>query len=99
MKKSIKTLAVALTLVTGLAAAPAIYADESSGSQGSKMGSGMMGQDGMMGQGNMMGMMGQMNQMMATCNKMMKSMMDNHGMKKSHKPGHKNAPSKMDKNG
>ncbi|MGE0333885.1 MAG: hypothetical protein AB7Q76_01225 [Gammaproteobacteria bacterium] len=68
MRKSMKTLAVASTLIAGLAAAPALYAHDSEESGGSMMGPGMMGQSGMMG------MMGQMSEMMENCNKMMQSM-------------------------
>jgi len=93
MRKSIKTFAVALTLVTGLAAAPAIYADESAGSKGSMMGSGMMGQ------GGMMNMMGQMNQMMKNCNKMMKSMMDKKDSAKPNMQWRKGAPSRPKNDG
>ncbi len=69
MRKSVKTFLVASTLVAGLAIAPAIYAHDSPGSQGSMMGPGMMGQ------GGMMGMMGQMSQMMENCNKLMQGAM------------------------
>ena len=86
MKLNMKTLAVASALVIGLGAAPLVYAHDTGGSQGSMMGQGMMGQGGMMqggqggqmGQGGMMNMMGQVSQMMATCNQMMQKMMENH---------------------
>ncbi len=71
MRTQLKTLAVAATLVAGFAAAPAVYAHQSQGSQGS-----------MMGGGNMMGMMGQMNEMIGTCNKIMQGMMKNHDSEK-----------------
>lgn len=99
MRKSIKIFAVALMLVTGLAAAPAIYADESAGSKGSMMGAGKMGKGGMMGQGGMMNMMGQMNQMMANCNKMIESMMDKKDSAKPNKQWRKGAPSKPKNDG
>jgi hypothetical protein len=71
MRKHLKALLVAATLGAGLAAAPAIYAHDSSDSDGSTMGRGMMDKD---------GMMGQMSSMMETCNEMMQAMMDNeHG--------------------
>src|SRR3546814_15370118 len=85
MRKSMKTLAVASALIAGLAAAPALYAHDSEGSGGSKMGSGMMGQ------GGMMGMMGQTSEMMENCNKMMQSM--NHdGSGKPNEKWTKDAP-------
>ena len=71
MRTQLKTLAVAAALVAGFAAAPAVYAHQSQGSQGS-----------MMGGGNMMGMMGQMNEMIGTCNKIMQGMMKNHDSEK-----------------
>lgn len=73
MRRHLKALFVAATLGAGLAAAPAIYAHDSSGSDGSMMGRGMMGKDGMMG------MMEQMNSMMENCNEMMQAMMAGDG--------------------
>jgi Spy/CpxP family protein refolding chaperone len=67
MRKPVKTLLVASTLAAGVAAAPTIYARDSSGSDRSMMGQGMMGQD---------GMMGQMSSMMEHCNEMMQAMKD-----------------------
>ena len=80
MKIQLKALVIAGALFIGLAAAPSIYAHESQGSKGSMMGSSMMGG------GNMMGMMGQMNEMMETCNKMMQGMMKNHDAQKPTGP-------------
>jgi hypothetical protein len=74
MRKNLKTLLVASTLAAGLAAAPAIYAHDSDGANGSMMGRGMMGHGGMMGmmgQGGMMGPGG----MMENCSQMMQAMM------------------------
>ena len=80
MNIQLKALVVAGALIIGLAAAPSIYAHESQGSQGSMMGSGMVGG------GNMMGMMGRMKEMMETCNKMMQGMMKNHDAQKPTGP-------------
>jgi Spy/CpxP family protein refolding chaperone len=66
MQTNLKTLLVASTLAAGLAAAPALYADDSHGAGGSIMGRGMMGQG---------GMMGQMSSMMENCSQMMQAMM------------------------
>ncbi|MCR5857414.1 hypothetical protein [Mesorhizobium sp. J428] len=62
MRKLIKALAIASAVIAGLAAAPALYAHDSEGSDDAMMGSGMMG------------MMGQMSEMMEGCNRMMQSM-------------------------
>jgi hypothetical protein len=81
MRKNLKSLLAASTLLSGLVAAPVLYAqDEPATSQPPMTGQGMMGQGGMMqgGQG-MMNMMGQMSEMMETCNEMMKGMMANRG--------------------
>lgn len=81
MRKNLKSLLATSTLLAGLVAAPALYAqDEPATSQSPMTGQGMMGQGGMMqgGQG-MMNMMGQMSEMMETCNEMMKGMMANRG--------------------
>ncbi len=77
MKLNMKTLAVTSALVIGFGAAPLVYAHDTDGSQGSMMGQGMMGQG---------GMMGQMREMMETCNKMMQGMMEGHH---SQSPGGK----------
>lgn len=68
MRTQLKTLAAAAALVAGLAVAPAVYAHQSQGPRGSMMGGG--------------GMMGQMNEMMGTCNKMMQGMMKDHDSEK-----------------
>jgi membrane protease subunit (stomatin/prohibitin family) len=60
MRKHRKTLLVASTLALGLAAAPALYAHDSDGADGSMMGRGMMGQ---------------MSSMMKNCSQMMQAMM------------------------
>lgn len=95
MRKYLKTLAIASALVAGLAAAPALYAHDSSGSRerGATMGPGMMGKGGMMGQ------MGQMGQMMENCNKMMQSMMGGPGSGNPNMQRHMDAPSTPDKKG
>jgi len=86
MSKHLRTLAIGATIAAGLAAAPALYAqDYLRMPQGSMMGEGMMGEGGMMGMMgsmmsgmmNMMGMpggmgdMGNMGGMMEHCNAMM----------------------------
>ncbi|WP_137390410.1 hypothetical protein [Rhodoligotrophos defluvii] len=88
MRPNLKSLLAASTLLAGLVAAPALYAQNEPaapqspmlGQGGTQGGPGMMGQGGMMqgGQG-MMNMMGQMSEMMETCNEMMKGMMANRG--------------------
>src|SRR5258708_21336813 len=47
MRRHKRTLAVALVSLGAVAAAPALYADDSHGSHGSMMGRGMMGGSGM----------------------------------------------------
>lgn len=64
MRNRTKLLLVALALVTSLAAAPALFADDNHRDHG---------RDGMMGKGGMMGMMGSMMRMMEHCNQMMES--------------------------
>jgi hypothetical protein len=68
MHKNLKTLLIASMLAAGLAAAPAIYAQDSNGAGGSMMGRSMMGQ------GGMGGMMGKMSSMMESCSRMMQAM-------------------------
>ena len=70
MRKHLKVLLVASTMVVGFGLAPTIYAHASGGGDGSMMGRGMMGS--MM---NMMGMSGAMDE---RCNEMMQSMMGQH---------------------
>lgn len=65
MRKQTKVLLVASALVTSLAAAPALLAQDSRDH-------GMMGRDGMMGNGGMMGRMGSMMRMMDHCGQMMR---------------------------
>lgn len=67
MRKSTRALAIASVVIASLAAAPALYGQDSEESGGSMMGSGMMGQ------GGMMNMMGKMSEMMEDCNSMMQS--------------------------
>jgi hypothetical protein len=80
MNKHLKTLAAGAAIAAGLAAAPALYAqDYLSMPSGSMMGQDMMGQGGMMGKMgsvmsdmmNMMGMSGDMGGMTGHCNAMM----------------------------
>ncbi|WP_157505384.1 hypothetical protein [Geminicoccus roseus] len=71
MRYSMKLLAVAATLVAGLAGANALHAQDaptSNDKPDSMMGSGMMGNDGMMK------MMSRMSEMMENCNNMMQAM-------------------------
>lgn len=75
----LKTVLIASILAGGLAAAPAIYAHDSSSGSGSTMGRGMMGE------GGMMGMMGQMSSMMENCSQMMQAMMED-----GHEPARPN---------
>src|SRR3546814_7717624 len=77
MRNNPKSLLAASALVAGLVAAPALYAqDGPAASQPPMTGQGMMGQGNMMqGDQGMMNMMGQMREMMATCNEMMQGMM------------------------
>ena len=93
MRKHLKTTFAIAALAIGLLATATVMAHESESPKNSMMGQGMMGQgmmgQGMMGQNQMMGggmmnMMGQMSQMMETCNEMMQSRMDGHG--KSNDP-------------
>ena len=65
MRKQTKVLLVASALITSLAAAPALLAQDSRDH-------GMMGRDGMMGNGSMMGMMRSMSRMMDHCGRMMR---------------------------
>jgi len=73
MRKHLKALLVASTMVVGFGIAPTIYAHDSGGGDGSMRGRGMMGS--MM---NMMGMSGAMDGMHEHCNEMMQSMMGQH---------------------
>jgi hypothetical protein len=88
MSKQLRTLAVAAAMAAGLAATPALYAqDDLRMPHGSMTGQGMMGQSGMMGgmmsdMMNMMGMSGDMAGMMEHCNEMMQAINDRH----AHRP-------------
>jgi hypothetical protein len=86
MSRHLKTLAVGAAIVAGLAAAPALYAqDYLSLRHGSMMGQDIMGQGmmgGMMsGMMNMMGMSGDMDGMMEHCNEMMQAMDGGHAQR------------------
>lgn len=76
MRKPLKTAFAVMALAGGLAAAPALYAQDQQPPGSMKGQQGMMGEGGMM---PMMNMMQQMNRMMTNCNKMMGSMMDESG--------------------
>ena len=77
MSKHLRALAIGAAIPMGLAAAPALYAqDYLSTSHGSMMGEGMMGS--MMNMMGMSGDMGDMSGMMERCNEMMQAM-DDHG--------------------
>ena len=82
MRNPLKAAFAVMALTGGLAAAPALHAQDQQ-APGSMMGEeGMMGESGMMGEGEMMPMMNmmqQMSRMMTNCNKMMESMMDESG--------------------
>ena len=73
MRKHRRATALTLALAGGLLAAPALYAHAAADAQDGGMMGGMMQQEGgpMMGGG---GMMGQMQEMMANCNRMMQMM-------------------------
>ncbi|MBI2584751.1 MAG: hypothetical protein HYW28_02575 [Rhodospirillales bacterium] len=86
--KIVTKLLAALVLTAGLAAAPALYANETGKSGGSMMGPGMMG-GGMMG---MMNMMGQMGPMMEQCNQMMGGMTGDRGATKPNEQWRKDSP-------
>jgi hypothetical protein len=83
MSKHLRTMAVGAAIVAGLAAAPALYAqDYLAMPHGAMKGEGMMGQGGMMGgmmgsmmsgMMNMMGMSGDMGGMMEQCSTMMQN--------------------------
>lgn len=102
MRPNLKSLVAASALVAGLVAAPALYAqDEPAASQPPMMGQGMMGQGGMMqgGQGGMMTMMGQMSEMMSTCNEMMKGMMANRGSQRPNEQWQDREPGQQENRG
>jgi hypothetical protein len=88
MHKHLKTLLGASTLAAGLAAAPAIFAHDSDGADGSMMGRGMMGQG---------GMMGQMSSMVESCNQMMQAMKgDGHEPARPNKQWRDRSPQQPD---
>ncbi len=78
LRKHLKTTFAIAALASGLLATATVMAHESGSPKSGIMGQGMMDQGQMMGSG-MMNMMGQMSQMMETCNEMMQSRMDGHG--------------------
>lgn len=87
MRKNWNGLVAASTLLAGLAAATALYAQDEPATRQNPMGQSGMMQDGrgMMDKMNMMGQMGQMGQMgemMETCNKMMKDQMTERNSKR-----------------
>jgi hypothetical protein len=82
--------ALAAAVAAGLAAAPALYAQDSS--PRSQPGSGMMDHGGMMGQGGMMGMMRQMSRMMDHCSNLMSD-------RRPNDQRQKNPPSEPEKKG
>ena len=85
MRTTVKTIIAAALIAGGPAVFAATQGDDPKPASEGNMGHMMQGQDGkshgmgMMGDGNMpmMKMMGQMNDMMETCNKMMQSKMEN----------------------
>ena len=95
MTMRLKILAFLTALAVGLAAAPALYADDSAKPGGSMMGPGTMG-PGMMG-GGMMNMMGQMGQMMEHCTQMMGGAADDHGSGKPNDQWRKDSPTTPEK--
>ena len=84
MRKNLNTVIVASALAVAMLSGTALYAHQSDGSQGSMMDPGMMGQG---------GMMGQMSEMMATCNQMMQGMMRHH---RDKLPKHDQVPENED---
>ncbi len=91
MTKATRIFALAGMLLATVAAAPALYADDSQGSHGSMMGRGMMGGNSMIG-GHEMGMMKQMSRMMDHCNAMMQ------GNERPNDQWRRNPPAGQDKN-
>jgi hypothetical protein len=82
MRRDLKTVAAAATLVVGgLLAAPALYAQAAAGPQegGPMMGGTMQQEGGSMMGGGMMPRMAQMHRMMATCTEMMQAHVEEHG--------------------
>ena len=85
MRTTVKTIIAAALIAGGPAVFAATQGDDPKPASEGNMGHMMQGQEGkghgmgMMGDGNMpmMKMMGQMNDMMETCNKMMQSKMEN----------------------
>jgi Spy/CpxP family protein refolding chaperone len=85
MTKPTRIFALAAVLLATVAAAPALYADDSHGSHGSMMGRGMM-------RGHGTGMMNQMSRMMDHCSAMMQ------GNQRPNDQWRRNPPSGQDKN-
>jgi len=90
MTKPTRILVLAAMLLATVAAAPALYADDSHGLHGSMMGRGTMGGSGMMG-GHGMGMMNEMSRMMDQCGAMMQ------GNERPNDQWRRNPPSRQDK--
>ncbi len=84
MSKLSKRFALAAVLAAGLAAAPALYAQDSDSSNQRPM----MMDEGTMSDGGMMGMMAQMNKMMEACTQVMQAMTED-----------QQAPNQMDEPG
>lgn len=96
MRQNLKCLFAASALFAGLIAAPALYAqDDSAGSQRPMMGQG----DVMQGGQGMMNMMGQMSEMMETCNQMMKGMMAERGSQQPNEQWQDREPGQQEKKG
>jgi hypothetical protein len=83
MRHSMKTMVVAATLITSLAAASTIYAQESAKPGNVPV---PMMAPGMMDQDSMMKMMNQMSQMMENCSRMMQAKVDQGAKGQSGKP-------------
>ncbi len=86
MNIRLKSFALAAALITAIATAPAVFANENSNALGSMMNQDGTIRGGKMGPGGMMGMMGQMNEMMETCTNMMKGAMNDQGTGTSKNP-------------
>lgn len=97
MRRQMKALLIASALVTSLAAAPMLLAQDSREQE--MMGrKGMMGNEGMMGgNGSMMGMMGSMMKMMEQCSHMMQDTPD--GSRGPNEQWRKRTPSAPKNNG
>jgi hypothetical protein len=90
MTKPTRILVLAVMLLATVAAAPALYAEDSHGSRGSMIGRGMMGGSSMMS-GHGMGMMN-MSRMMDHCSAMMQ------GNERPNDQWRRSPPTGQDKN-